>query len=144
MLVDNQVNAQTATIKLKASVPNPERLLWPNGFVKARITLATLKDALVVPASVVQRGPNGTFAYVVNSDKTVAQRTVEVSSIEADLAVISKGLAEGDIVVTDRQNQLRPGGKVAPRAPVPTTKNAPSVTPGDSATPPSSPARAHS
>ena len=66
------------------------------------------------------------------------------TSIEADLAVISKGLAEGDIVVTDRQNQLRPGGKVAPRAPVPTTKNAPSVTPGDSATPPSSPARAHS
>jgi len=139
MLVDNQVNVQTATIKLKASVPNPERLLWPNGFVKARITLATLKDALVVPASVVQRGPNGTFAYVVNADKTVAQRNLEVGSIEGDLAVITKGLAEGDVVVTDGQNQLRPGGKVAPRAAVPTTKTAQPI---DSAKP--APSGAHS
>lgn len=115
LLVDNQVNAQTATIKLKASVPNPERVLWPNGFVKARIQLATIKDALVVPAAVVQRGPAGTFAYVVNADSTVTQKPVEVASVEGDLAVLAKGLAEGDVVVTDGQNQLRPGGKVSMR-----------------------------
>lgn len=116
MLVDNQVNAQTATIRLKAKLPNPGHALWPNAFVKARMNLSTLKAALVVPASVVQRGPNGTFAYVMSADKTVAPRPVEVSSVEGDVAVVGKGLEEGDVVVTDGQNQLRPGSKVAPRA----------------------------
>ena len=146
MLVDNQVNIQTATIKLKASLPNPERLLWPNGFVKARITLATLKNALVVPASVVQRGPNGTFAYIVNADKTVAQRNVEVSSLEGDVAVIAKGLDEGDVVVTDGQNQLRPGGRVSPRPPVSSTKSAQPPPSGERASTPraDAPSGAHS
>ncbi|MDB4934800.1 MAG: putative Co/Zn/Cd efflux system rane fusion protein [Labilithrix sp.] len=123
-LVDNQVNAQTATIRLKAVLPNPEHVLWPNGFVKARMHLTTLHDALVVPASAIQRGPSGTFAYVVAPDKTVTTRAIEVGSIEGDVAVIAKGIQEGDAVVTDGQNQLRPGTRVAPRPAGQTTAKA--------------------
>jgi membrane fusion protein, multidrug efflux system len=118
-LVDNQVNAQTATIRLKAVFPNPDHGLWPNGFVKARMRLTTRKGALVVPASVVQRGPNGTFAYVVAADSTVAPHPIEVGTIEGDVAIVTKGVAEGDVVVTDGQNLLKPGSRISARPPAP-------------------------
>ncbi len=124
LLVDNQVNAQTATIRLKAVVQNPDHTLWPNAFVKARMHLTTVKGALVVPASVVQRGPNGTFGYVVGNDKTVSPRPIEVTSIEGDVAMIGKGIAEGDVVVTDGQNQLKPGSKIQARPPSSATVSA--------------------
>jgi multidrug efflux system membrane fusion protein len=114
-LVDNQVNAQTATIRLKATMPNPDRMLWPNQFVKARLRLEVLPKALVIPAAAIQRNGASTFVYVVAADKTVSTRDVTIASIEGDDAIITKGLAGGDVVVTDGQSQLRPGGKVAPR-----------------------------
>src|SRR5689334_529733 len=114
-LVDNQINAATATLRLKAVFPNPQRLLWPNQFVKARLLLTTRKDALVVPSTVPQRGPEGTFAYVIQQDQTVQPRNIEVEHTEGDLAVIGKGLSEGEQVVVDGQSQLRAGSKVVPR-----------------------------
>jgi multidrug efflux system membrane fusion protein len=114
-LVDNQVNAATATIRLKSAFPNPQRLLWPNLFVKARLLLTVRKDALVVPSTVPQRGPDGTFAYVVQPDQTVQPRNIEIEHNEGDIAVIAKGLSEGETVVVDGQNQLRAGSKVIPR-----------------------------
>lgn len=121
-LVDNQINPGTATIRLKAILPNPERALWPNQFVKARLRLEIRKAALVVPAAAVQRGPGGTFVYVVGKDGTAASRPVQIDSIEGELAVIKqaddKGLVAGEQVVTDGQNQLRPGSKVEVRRPV--------------------------
>jgi multidrug efflux system membrane fusion protein len=117
LLIDNQVNAQTATIRLKAAFPNPDKALWPNAFVKARVQLETLKGALVVPAAAVQRGPNGTFAYVMGADKTASPKNIDVASIEGEQAVVGKGLNENDVVVTDGQNQLKPGSKVSPREP---------------------------
>ena len=114
-LIDNQINAATATLRLKAVFPNPQRLLWPNQFVKARLLLTTRKDVLVVPATVPQRGPEGTYAYVIQPDQTVQPRPIEVEITEGDLAVISRGLVEGEKVVADGQNQLRAGAKVAPR-----------------------------
>ena len=119
LLIDNQVNAQTATIRLKAMFANPDSALWPNAFVKARMQLSTLKNALVVPASVIQRGPQGTFAYVVQPDKTVKTQNIEVGTVEGDSATITKGLNENDVVVSDGQNQLKPGSKISPRAPQP-------------------------
>jgi multidrug efflux system membrane fusion protein len=116
-LVDNEVNAQTATIRLKAVMPNPDRALWPNAFVKARLHLETRSNALVVPAVAIQRGPKGTFVYLVGADKTANLRTIEVASTEGEEALIAKGLEAGEVVVTDGQNQLRPGAKVAPRSP---------------------------
>lgn len=112
-VVDNQINAATATVRLKAIFPNGERLLWPNQFVKARLSLAARKGALVVPSSVVQRGPQGAYAYVVNADDTVALRPVEVESTQGETSIIGKGLEPGERVVVDGQNQLRPGAKIA-------------------------------
>jgi multidrug efflux system membrane fusion protein len=116
-LVDNQINAATATMRLKAVFPNPQHLLWPNQFVKARLLLTTRKDALVVPGTVPQRGPEGTFAYVIQPDQTVQPRNIEIEHTEGDLAIVAKGLTEGEQVVVDGQNQLRAGSKVAPRQP---------------------------
>lgn len=115
-LIDNQINAATATIKLKAIVPNVDRKLWPNQFVKARLTLGVEKNAVVVPSSVVQRGPQGSFAYVVAKDQTVSVRAIEIAFTQGDVTIISKGLEAGDVVVTDGQSQLRPGAKVAAKA----------------------------
>src|SRR5882724_6389279 len=114
-LVDNQINAATATMRLKATLPNPQRLLWPNLFVKARLLVTVRKDALVVPSTVPQRGPDGTFAYVVQPDQTVQPRPIEVEQTAGDIAVVTKGLSEGEQVVADGQNQLRAGSKVMPR-----------------------------
>ena len=121
MLVDNQINAATATIKLKAVFPNTDRKLWPNQFVKARLTLDTRKDALVVPSTVVQRGPTGTFAYVISEGggggDVVTIRPIEVALTQADLSIIARGLKAGERVVSEGQSQLRPGSKVAPKPP---------------------------
>lgn len=125
LLVDNQVNAQTSTIRLKAIFPNPDKKLWPLAFVKARLHVATVQGGLVVPAAVVQRGPNGAFAYVVGADATVQPKPVVVAQIQGDLAVLASGLHEGEVVVTDGQNQLKPGGKVAPRTPSSASSGAP-------------------
>jgi membrane fusion protein, multidrug efflux system len=114
-LVDNQVSLTTATVRLKGIVPNPDKALWPNEFVRARLLLATRTGALSVPAPAVQRGPQGTFVYVVMPDRTAALRTIEVETIQDQWAVIKSGLQAGDQVVVEGQNQLRPGAKVALR-----------------------------
>jgi multidrug efflux system membrane fusion protein len=115
-LVDNQINAQTATIRLKAKLPNPERQLWPNQFIKARLRLATREGALVVPAAALQRGPQGTFVYVVGDGDIAKARAVEIESTQGEIAIVASGLSAGERVVAEGQNQLRPGAKVAPRA----------------------------
>ena len=117
LLIDNQINQNTATMRLKATFANPQRLLWPNQFVKARLLVAVRKGAIVAPATAVQRGPDGTFAYVVGPDETAQARPVEVDLTQGDLVSIARGLSPGDLVVTDGASALRPGAKVAPRAP---------------------------
>jgi multidrug efflux system membrane fusion protein len=129
-VIDNEINQATATLKLKAVFDNPQHLLWPNQFVKARLRLSTRKNAVVVPAAVVQHGPQGTFAYVVNADSTVTNRPVTLTATQGDVAVIASGLKAGEQVVVDGQGQLRPGSRVATKAaPVP---GAPSATPSGS------------
>ena len=114
-LIDNEVNGATATIRLKAFFPNKDRLLWPSEFVKTRLLLDTKMGAITAPATVVQRGPNGTFAYVVGADDTVSVRAVEVESTQGDTAILAKGLQAGERVVSDGQNQLRAGSKIQAR-----------------------------
>ncbi len=116
VVLDNQINQATATLRLKASMPNPERKLWPNQFVKARVLLETKKDALVLPVSAVQRGPQGSYVYVIGADKTVAARPIEIELVTGDLALMKKGVAAGEQIVLEGQNQLRPGSLVAPRS----------------------------
>src|ERR1700687_544012 len=79
-LLDNQINATAGTLRLKAIFPNPKRALWPNQFVKVRVLLTMRQKAIVVPSSVVQRGPDGPFAYVVKADKTVEARPIQVAT----------------------------------------------------------------
>lgn len=116
-LVDNQINQNTATIRLKAIFPNPAHTLWPNQFVKTRLRLAVKKGALVVPAAAVQRGPQGTFVYVVGEDGKAAVKPIQVDTIEGADALLAGGLDAGDRVVTEGQNQLRPGARVSVRQP---------------------------
>lgn len=123
-VVDNAINQATATVRLKAIFDNPEHRLWPNQFVKARLLLATRKNALTMPAAVVQRGPQGTFAYVVQPDATVSAVPVEIAALQAETAIVARGLRAGDEVVVDGQAQLRPGARVAAK-PVATAGKAP-------------------
>jgi membrane fusion protein, multidrug efflux system len=116
-LIDNEINQTTATIRLRATFDNPKNALWPNEFVKARLLLTLQKDAIVVPAPAIQRGPQGMFVYLVGDDNTAAMRPIELDSIQGDTAIIAKGLAAGEKVVTDGLNQLRPGSKVSVRPP---------------------------
>ena len=113
-LIDNQINQGTATMRLKAIFPNPERTLWPNQFVKARLRLTVRKGALVIPAVAVQRGPQGAFVYVAKGDQAEL-RPVGVERIEGEEALISQGLVAGEKVVREGQSQLRPGAKLALR-----------------------------
>ena len=116
LLIDNQINTTTATIRLKASFANADHALWPNGFVKARLVLATNKGALALPNNTLQKGPQGTFVYVVKGDQTVEVRPVEIATIQGDTAIIQSGIDVGEQVVSEGQNQLRPGAKVSVRA----------------------------
>ena len=124
LLIDNQINQQTGTIRLKATMANPQHVLWPNQFVKARLMLETRKDALTIPAVAIQRGPQGTFVYVAKADNTVEMRPVTVESQQDDVTIIEKGLVPGEQVVVDGQYKLRPGAPVSakpqsPRAAAP-------------------------
>jgi multidrug efflux system membrane fusion protein len=113
--IDNQVNVQTATIRLRSAFDNGTRHLWPNQFVKARLHVDTIPNATVVPTPAIQRNADGnTFVYVVQNQSAV-NRPVEVASVEGDDTVIGKGLIPGDVVVIDGQNLLRPGSKIAAR-----------------------------
>jgi membrane fusion protein, multidrug efflux system len=134
-VIDNQVNPGTATIRLKAEFPNPDFRLWPSLFVKARMHLETRQDVVVIPTPAIQRGPNGTFVYVVNPDSTVAARNIQVDTVQGPLAVVTQGVQAGERVVVDGQNQLRVGAKVDPRAvPLP-PEPVPQGEPGQQAVP---------
>ena len=116
-VVDNQIDTTTGTMKLKASFPNQNLKLWPGQFVNGRLLVATRHDGLVVPASVIQRGPNGTYAYVITPDKTAEMRPVQVGQIDGGEALIDSGLKEGEQVVVDGQYKLQPGAPVQIVAP---------------------------
>jgi multidrug efflux system membrane fusion protein len=118
-VIDNQINQATSTLRLKAVMPNPRHLLWPNQFVNARLRLEVRQGVLVMPVAAVQRGPNGSFAWVVNADATVAERTVEIERTQGELALVASGLHEGEQVVVEGQNQLRPGLRAAARQAAP-------------------------
>lgn len=111
-LVNNQILQTTGSIQLKANFPNPAHRLWPGELVNARLLLDTRHDGLTVPASVVQQGPNGSYAYVIKPDNTVEVRPVTVAQISEGRALIDSGLAANERVVTDGQYKLQPGTHV--------------------------------
>jgi len=118
-VIDNQIDTATGTIMLKATFPNRDLQLWPGQFANARLLLTVRKQGIVVPASVVQRGPNGAYAFVIKDDLTVEMRPVTVTRIERDEALIEDGLQAGERVVVDGQYKLQPGSKVKIPEPAP-------------------------
>ncbi len=111
-VIDNQIDTTTGTIKLKATFTNTDLRLWPGQFVNARLLLAVRKGSAVVPASVVQRGPEGAFAFVIKDDQTVEIRPVKVGQIEQGEALIEDGLRPGERVVVDGQYKLQKGSRI--------------------------------
>jgi len=113
-VIDNEIDTSTGTIRLKATFPNPELRLWPGQFVNARLLLTVRRGGMVVPASVVQRGPEGAYAFVVNDDLTVKMSPLQVAQIDQGQALIDSGLSPGERVVVDGQYKLQPGSKIKP------------------------------
>lgn len=111
--IDNQVDPATGTVRLKAVFPNDESTLFPAQFVNARLLVETVRDAVVVPAAAVQRGPDRSFVYVVQPDSTVALRTVQPGAVQGDMVSIVEGVAVDEAVVTDGIDRLTDKAKVS-------------------------------
>jgi multidrug efflux system membrane fusion protein len=110
--IDNQVDPATGTVKVKAEFPNPNHQLWPGQFVNVRLKVETLPQALTVPTAAVQRGPSGTFSYVIGENNIVTAKAVTVTQQDENTAVIAKGLSPTDKVVTTGFANLSDGSKV--------------------------------
>ncbi len=115
---DNQIDPSTGTIKLKATFPNADLRLWPGQFVNARLRLSVRHGGSVVPASVIQRGPEGAYVFVIKEDSTVQIRPVKVAQVEAGEALLEeeegsgRGVQPGERVVVEGQYKLQPGSRV--------------------------------
>jgi multidrug efflux system membrane fusion protein len=112
LTVDNQIDQSTGTTRLKAVFENQDSALFPNQFVNVRLLLDIRKGAVIVPVAANQRGPQGTFVYVVKADKTVEVRQITVGPTAGTNAVIEAGLSPGELVVTDGVDKLRAGSPV--------------------------------
>jgi multidrug efflux system membrane fusion protein len=111
-LVNNEILQTTGSIQLKANFANTANKLWPGELVNARLLVDTRHNGLTVPAGVVQQGPKGPYAYVVNPDNTVAIRAIKVAQIADGQALIDSGLKANEQVVVDGQYKLQPGTHV--------------------------------
>jgi multidrug efflux system membrane fusion protein len=119
LTIDNQIDPTTGTAKLKAVFDNRDNKLWPNQFVNADLLVETRKNSTVVPTAAILRGPQGTYVYTVNPDKTVEDKLVTVALTQGDTTVIAEGINPGQTVVTDGQDKLQRGSRIEPRAGAP-------------------------
>lgn len=112
-VVDNQVDASTGTVKLKADFPNADLQLWPGQFVNVRLLVDTLQQVAVIPTGAVQRGPTGTFVYIVKDDGTATIRSIEVQKQDENQTVVKSGVTPPERVVTTGFARLTDGSKVS-------------------------------
>jgi membrane fusion protein, multidrug efflux system len=111
-VVDNQVDASTGTVKLKADFPNTNLQLWPGQFANVRLLIDTLKQVVVIPTGAVQRGPTGTFVYVIKDDNSATIRPIVVQKQDETQTVIKSGVTPAERVVTTGFARLTDGAKV--------------------------------
>jgi membrane fusion protein, multidrug efflux system len=123
--IDNGVDMQTGTVKLKATFTNKDRRLWPGQYVDVVLNLSTRKQATLVPTKAIQTGQQGQYVYVVTPQSTAESRNVEISGTYQDLTVVSSGINRGEKVVVDGQLRVAPNAKVVVQSTVPAS------TPGD-------------
>ncbi len=116
-VLDNVVDQGTGTIKLKATFPNPTLALWPGGFINVRLLVDTERGVTAVPPVAVQRGPQGTYVYVLRDNGTVSRRPVKVGHEDQTASVITAGVQPGDQVITDGASRLTDGAKVRVQQP---------------------------
>ncbi len=119
LTVDNQIDPNTGTSRLKAVFDNRDHALFPNQFVNCRLLVDMLRGAVIIPSAAVQRGPQGAYVYIVGKDNTAALRVVQVGTTEGNSSAINSGLQPGEMVVVDGQDKLQEGSKVDVRAPNP-------------------------
>ncbi|MDD5247594.1 MAG: MdtA/MuxA family multidrug efflux RND transporter periplasmic adaptor subunit [Rhodocyclaceae bacterium] len=112
LTVDNQIDVSTGTVKLKAEFANADNALFPNQFVNARLRVETRHGAALMPVAAIQRGTQGTFVYVVGAEQKVAIRPVTLGPTSGEVVAVEKGVAPGDLVITDGADKLRDGAKV--------------------------------
>jgi multidrug efflux system membrane fusion protein len=117
LMIDNAVDQATATIRLKAIFPNADDRLWPGEFVNARLLMETRRDAIVVPSSAVQRGPQGLYTWVVSPNNSAVVRQIQVGPTADDSTIIDTGINEGDRVVIDGQYKLQTNSPVSVTSP---------------------------
>jgi multidrug efflux system membrane fusion protein len=110
--IDNQVDQTTGTLRLKAEFPNANFQLWPGQFVNVRLKVETLPKVIVIPTSAVQRGPAGTFSYVIGEGNIATARPIVVTQQNEHDAVIASGIAPTDRVVTTGFANLSDGARV--------------------------------
>ena len=112
VLLNNQIDASTGTVALKANFSNPKHRLWPGQSVDARLVLGMRSDALTVPPGAVQRSQSGLFTYVIDGDQKATVRNVLIGDADETRVQVTKGLSEGERVVTDGQFRLVPGAQI--------------------------------
>ncbi len=112
LTIDNQVDTATGTVKYRAIFPNKDNRLFPNQFVNARLLVEMETGAVIIPESAIQRGPQGTYVFVVKADRTAEVRPVTIGVSEEGKVSITSGLSDGEIVVIDGAERLREGSKV--------------------------------
>ncbi|MDB6086513.1 MAG: putative efflux rane fusion protein [Gammaproteobacteria bacterium] len=112
-LIDNQIDAATGTVRCKATFSNSEDNLWPGQFATAVVRLREVPDALTVPTSAIQAGPEGSFVYVVSKDFIATPRPVRVIGVSDERSIVAEGLNGGERVVTEGQFRLEAGALVA-------------------------------
>jgi multidrug efflux system membrane fusion protein len=115
-LIDNQIDQTTGTIRIKVILPNKERHLWPGQFVNVRVMTQVQHQVLTMPATALQRGPEGTFTYVVQPDSTIRVAPLTTLEQTGDIVVVEKGLEAGDKVVASNQYRLQPGSLIRANA----------------------------
>jgi multidrug efflux system membrane fusion protein len=112
LTVDNQIDQSTGTVKLKAVFPNDDLRLFPSQFVNARLLAEVIHDAVIIPAAAIQRGPQGTFVYIVTAARTVGVRQVTPGVTEQGETSVTAGLKPGEQVVVEGAEKLRDGSRV--------------------------------
>jgi multidrug efflux system membrane fusion protein len=112
LLVDNQIDQTTSTIRLKGTFANTDDQLWPGEFVHLRVQVDTRRDAVTIPPVALQRGPQGYYAWVIKPDQTAEQRPIDATQANDEVAIVTKGLAPDERVVVNGQYRLQAGSRV--------------------------------
>ena len=142
LTIDNQIDTTTGTYRLKSVFDNSDNALFPNQFVNVRLFVDTKHDLTIVPSPAIQRGPQGTFVYIVGSDNTAKIRPVTIALTTGNSIGLSSGLDGGDVVVIDGQDKLQDGSRVNPTMTTTGTSGSagPPSSPGPAPASPSAPA----